>query len=224
MSSSNCCFLTCVQVSQEADQVVWYSHLFQNFPQFIVIHTFKGFGIVNKAEIDIFLEISCLFDDPVELAIWSLVPLPFLKPAWLALLFFKKSCIQFYKFKGFDEVFLKSHKTIMNFLLEYYNHFASLCGNLYGLSCSMGSLCCCCFCSVAKLCPTLCGLPIPRVYKDACAVYFHLVCQANGKWLLVLPDPSPKSPKESFLSLSDSIIFFLNYIFWHNSQAPVRVF
>ena len=45
MSSSNYCFLTCVQISQEADQVVWYYHLFQNFPQFIVIHTVKGFGI-----------------------------------------------------------------------------------------------------------------------------------------------------------------------------------
>ena len=52
MSSSNCCFLTCIQISQEAGQVVWYSHLFQNFPQFIVIHTVKGFGTVNKAEID----------------------------------------------------------------------------------------------------------------------------------------------------------------------------
>ena len=51
MSSSNCCFLTCIKVSQEACQVVWYSHLLQNFPQFIVIHTVKGFGIVNKAEI-----------------------------------------------------------------------------------------------------------------------------------------------------------------------------
>ena len=50
MSSSNCCFLTCIQISQEADQVVWYSHLFKNFPQFVVIHTVKGFGIVNKAE------------------------------------------------------------------------------------------------------------------------------------------------------------------------------
>ena len=58
MSSSSCCFLTCIQVSQEAGQVVWYSHLFQNFPQFIVIHTLKGFGIVNKAEIDVFLELS----------------------------------------------------------------------------------------------------------------------------------------------------------------------
>ena len=49
MSSSNCCFLTFIQISQEAGQVVWYSHLFRNFPQFIVIHTVKGFGIVNKA-------------------------------------------------------------------------------------------------------------------------------------------------------------------------------
>ena len=68
MSSSNCCFLTCIQISQEAGQVVWYSHLFQNCPQFIVIHTVKGFGIVNKAEIeiDVFLELACFFDDPVN--------------------------------------------------------------------------------------------------------------------------------------------------------------
>ena len=66
MSSSNCCFLMCKQVSQEASQVVCYSHLFQNFPQFIVIHTVKGFGIVNKAEIHVFLELSCFFDDPVD--------------------------------------------------------------------------------------------------------------------------------------------------------------
>ena len=56
MSSSNRCFLTCIQISQEAGQVVWYSYLFQNFQQFIVIHTVKGFGIVNKTEIDVFLE------------------------------------------------------------------------------------------------------------------------------------------------------------------------
>ena len=61
MSSSNCCFLTCIQVSQEAGQVVWYSHLFQNFPQFIVIHTVKGFGIVNKAELDVFSGTLLLF-------------------------------------------------------------------------------------------------------------------------------------------------------------------
>ena len=64
MSSSNCCFMTCIQVSQEAGQVVWYSQLLQNFPQFIVIHTVEGFGIVNKAETDVFLEFSCFFDDP----------------------------------------------------------------------------------------------------------------------------------------------------------------
>ena len=56
--------LTCTQISQEPDQVDWYSHLFHNFPQFIVIHTFKGFGIVNKAELDVFLELSCFLDDP----------------------------------------------------------------------------------------------------------------------------------------------------------------
>src|SRR5574341_946001 len=70
MSHSNCCFLTYIQISQEAGQVVWYSHLLKNFPQFVVIHTVKGFGIANKAEIDVFLELSCFFHD--------LVPLPFL--------------------------------------------------------------------------------------------------------------------------------------------------
>ena len=56
-----------MQVSQEAGQVVWYSHLFQNFPQFIVIHTVEGFGVVNKAKIDVFLELSCFFDDPADI-------------------------------------------------------------------------------------------------------------------------------------------------------------
>ena len=95
MSSSNCCFLTCIQVSQEAGQVIWYSHLFQNLPQFIVIHTVKGFGIVNKAEIDVFLELSCSSDDPADvgnvisgssafskssLNIWKLMDHALLKP------------------------------------------------------------------------------------------------------------------------------------------------
>ena len=66
MHISNCCFLTCIQISQEAGQVVWYSYLSMNFPQFVVIHTVKGFGIVNKAEVDVFLELSCFFDDPVD--------------------------------------------------------------------------------------------------------------------------------------------------------------
>ena len=66
MSSSNCCFLTCIQISQEAGKEVWYSHLFQNFPQFTEIHTVKGFGLVNKLEINVFLELSCLFHDPAD--------------------------------------------------------------------------------------------------------------------------------------------------------------
>ena len=66
MSSSNCCFLICIQISQEAGQVVWYSHFLKNFPQFVVIHTVKGFGVVNKAEIDVFLELSCFFNDLID--------------------------------------------------------------------------------------------------------------------------------------------------------------
>ena len=66
MSSSNNCFLICIQISKEAGKVVWYSHLFKNFPQFVVILTVKGFGIVNKAEVDFFLELSCFFDDPAD--------------------------------------------------------------------------------------------------------------------------------------------------------------
>ena len=65
-SSSNCYFLTCIQTSQEAGHVVWYSHLLKDFPQFIVIHIVKGFGLVNKAEVDVFLELSCFFDNPVD--------------------------------------------------------------------------------------------------------------------------------------------------------------
>ena len=53
-------------MAQEAGQEVWHAHLFQNFPQFIVIHTVKGFGIVNKAEMDVFLEPSCVFHDPAD--------------------------------------------------------------------------------------------------------------------------------------------------------------
>ena len=65
MSNSNCCFLTCIQISQEVGQVVWYSHLLKNFPQFAVIHTVKSFGIVKKAEVDVFQELSCSFNDPM---------------------------------------------------------------------------------------------------------------------------------------------------------------
>ena len=66
MSSSNSFFLTCIQVSQKAGQVVWYSHLLKNFPQFVVIHTVKGFNVVNEAEVGIFLEFPCFLYDPVD--------------------------------------------------------------------------------------------------------------------------------------------------------------
>ena len=66
MSSSNCCFLTCIQISQEVGRVVWYSHLLKYFLQFVVIHTVKDFGMVNKAEVEVFLELSCFFHDPAD--------------------------------------------------------------------------------------------------------------------------------------------------------------
>ena len=95
MSGSNCCFLTCIQVSQEAGKVVWYSYLFKNFWQFVVIHTVKGFGILNEA--DVFLEFSCFFYDPTDVDnlisgssafstsswnIWKFLVHELLKPSW----------------------------------------------------------------------------------------------------------------------------------------------
>ena len=125
MSSSNCCFLTCLPVSQEAGQVVWYSHLLKNFPQFIVIRTVKGFSIVNKAEIDAFLELFCFFNDPVDvgnlisgssalckfsLYIWKFVVHILLKPIlkdfehYLASMWNKSNCVVVWTF--FDIAFL----------------------------------------------------------------------------------------------------------------------
>ena len=63
MSGFNYCYLTCIQVSQETDKVVWYFHLFKNFPQFLMIHTVKGFSIVNEAEVDAFLKFLCFLYD-----------------------------------------------------------------------------------------------------------------------------------------------------------------
>ena len=82
MSSCNHCFLTCIQISQEAGQVLWYSHLFQNFPQFIVIHTVKGFGVANKAKVDIFLELSRFFNDPLDVSNLVSGSSAFSNPAW----------------------------------------------------------------------------------------------------------------------------------------------
>ena len=66
MSSSNCCFLICIQIAQEACKVVWYSHLFKNFPEFVVIYTVKGFSVVNKTEVNVYLECSFFFYDPMD--------------------------------------------------------------------------------------------------------------------------------------------------------------
>ena len=66
MSSSNCCFLTCIQVSQEAGKVVWYSHLLKHFTQFVVIHTVKSFAVVSEAEVDVVLKFSCFFCDLMD--------------------------------------------------------------------------------------------------------------------------------------------------------------
>ena len=63
MAGSNCCFLTCIQISQEAGQVVWYCHFLKDFPQFVVIYTVKGFSVVSEAEADVLLEFSCFFYD-----------------------------------------------------------------------------------------------------------------------------------------------------------------
>ena len=69
MSGSNCCFLTRIQISQEASKVLWYSHLLKNFPQLVVIHKVKGFGVINKIEVDVFLELSWFFYDPMDVVI-----------------------------------------------------------------------------------------------------------------------------------------------------------
>ena len=66
MSSSDCCYSACIQISQETLQVGWYPHLLKNFPQFLMIHTVKGIGVVNNAEVDVSLELSCFSDDPTD--------------------------------------------------------------------------------------------------------------------------------------------------------------
>ena len=87
MSSSNCCFLTCIQVSWETSKVIWYSYLFKNFPQFVVICTVKGFSVINGAEVDIFMEFPCFLHDSVNVG--SLIS---------SYSDFSKSCLYIWKF------------------------------------------------------------------------------------------------------------------------------
>ena len=103
----NCCFLTCIQISQEAGQVVWYSDHFRNFPQFIVIHTVKSCDIVNKVEVDAFLEIFCFFNDQMDVGTFITVSSAF-----------SKSSLNIWKFMV--HVLLKSG-------LENSEHFTSVC-------------------------------------------------------------------------------------------------
>ena len=123
MSSSNYCFLTYIQISQEAGQVVQYSHVFKNFPQFVVIHTIKDFSIVNEAEADVFLELSCFFYHPVDvgnlisgssafskprLNIWKLSVHGLLKPSlenlehYFASMWDEYNCVVVWTFFGVD--------------------------------------------------------------------------------------------------------------------------
>ena len=81
MFGSNCCFFSCIQVSQVTGKVVWYPHLFNNFPQFVVIHIVKGFSIINEVEVDFFFNPLAFSVIQWVLAIWPLDPLPFLSPA-----------------------------------------------------------------------------------------------------------------------------------------------
>ena len=81
MSGSNCCFLSYLQFSQEAGEVVWYSHFVKNSPHFVVIHTVKGFSVVNEAEVDVFWNTVAFSMIQWMMAIWPQVSLPFLNPA-----------------------------------------------------------------------------------------------------------------------------------------------
>ena len=103
MSSSTCCFLTCIQVSQEAGSGGLYFHLFKNFPEFVVIHTVKGFDVVNKAKVDVFLELSCFFDHPTDVGNLISASSPF-----------SKSSLNIWKFTV--HVLLKAG-------LENFNHY-----------------------------------------------------------------------------------------------------
>ena len=82
LSGSNCCFLTCIKISQEAGKVVWHSRLFKNFSQFVVTYRVKGFGVINKQKYMFIWHYLAFSMIQWMLAVWSLVPLPFLNPAW----------------------------------------------------------------------------------------------------------------------------------------------
>ena len=147
MSSSNCCFLTCIQVSREAGQVVWHSCLFKNFPQFVVNHTVKDFGRVNKAEIDVFLKLSCFFDDPADvgnlisgssafskssLNIWKFMVHVLLKPGlenfehYFSSVWNECNCVVVWAFFGFAFLWDWNENSTLTFLLWLPLNFSNL--------------------------------------------------------------------------------------------------
>ena len=137
LSSSNCCFLTCIQVSQEAGQVVWYAHLFQNFLQLVVIHI-KGFGIVNKAGVDVFLKLSCFFDDPTDVGnLISGEKVVFLiKILWNKYLYWKKISPTWSLDKSvkagtveFSEAIFRGYMEVYFYDLKIWNFFLNNTGN-----------------------------------------------------------------------------------------------
>ena len=108
-----CCFLICIQISQEAGQMVWYSYLFQNFPHFIGIHTVKGFGIVNKAEIDVFLELSCFFNYPFSCNWWNFI----LCNGWVILLKIYKHAVLLITYPYSTRDLVPPHPSLSLFIL-----------------------------------------------------------------------------------------------------------
>ena len=122
MSSSNCFFLTCIQISQEAGQVVCYSHLFQNFPQFIVIHMVKGFGIVNRTEVDVFRELSCFFDGPMDVGNLISGSSAFSKPAWTS----GSSCFKYCWSLAWRILSITLLACEMSTIVRWFEHFLAL--------------------------------------------------------------------------------------------------
>ena len=156
MSSSNCCFLISIQAPQEAGPVAWYSHLYQNFPQFIFIHAVKGFIIISKREVDVFLELACFSEDPADvgnlifgssvfsktnLNIWKLMIHVLLKPGleifehFFASMGEEYSCMVVWTFFGIAFLWdwnenwpvpTESLLKFSNFLAYWVHHFHSI--------------------------------------------------------------------------------------------------
>jgi len=154
MSGSNCCFLTGIQVYQETGKVVSYLHLFKNFPQFVVIHTGKGFSVINETEVDVFLEFPCFLCDPTNIgnlisgssaSVRSILFLSFIEPIFalnvplVSLIFLKRSLVfpillfsSIYLHWSLRKAFLSLLAILWNsafrwisFLFSFASHFSS---------------------------------------------------------------------------------------------------